>query len=113
MDNIINITNSSDHPTRPGHTIFRFYEERRSLFFTELLNQENIWFEQDVDTNNDRTVYYFGIKNRDLKQTNRLNYLVNAKFRKPTISNNYVRWVIYGVTIISIILIVIGLINRN
>lgn len=113
MDNILNITNSFNHPTRPGHTIFRFYEKQRADFFTQLLNEENLWFEQDEDIENDKIIYYFGVKNADLKLVNRKNYLVNAQFRKPTISHKYLRWVIYLFAIAILSLAIIGYIKHT
>lgn len=91
---MINLTNSFDHPSRPGHTIFKFYTKERADFFEKLLNEDNLFFETEIVEEEYRTVYFFGIKNRDRKIVMQKNYLVSAKYRKPTIPNTYARWAI-------------------
>ena len=108
---MFNITNSSDHPTRPGHTIFHFYEKKRADLFTSLLEKENIWFESDIHNEDDKTTYFFGVKNATLKEVNQKNYLVNAQFRKPFIPNIYLRWIVFSITIIIIVLAVINVLK--
>ena len=89
---MFNITNSFDHPTRPGHIIFRFYEKEKAALFKSLLDKDSIWYEADVDKEPHKTTYLFGIKNTDLKAVNHKNYLVNAQFRKRIIPNPIFRW---------------------
>ena len=108
---MFNITNSSEHPTRPGHTIFHFYEKKRADFFASLLEKDNIWFESDIQSKNDKTIYFFGVKNASLKKVNQNNYLVNAQFRKPFIPNIYLRWVVFVITIITITLAILNVLK--
>jgi len=63
----------------------------------------NIWYETDIDESKDRTTYFFGVKNGDLKIVNHKNYLVSAKFRNPIIPNFYLRWgiIIFALTIVG------------
>ena len=65
---MFNITNYSEHPTRPGHTIFRFNEKQRAELFSSLLEKENIWFESDIHNKKDKVTYFFGVKNASLKK---------------------------------------------
>lgn len=110
---MFNITNFSEHPTRPGHTIFRFYEKERADFFNDLLNEEGLWFENNTHEEGNRTIYFFGVKNRDLKVINQKNYLVNAKFRRPFIPNNFLRWAIFTFAMLTIFLAIMGYINKH
>lgn len=105
---MFNITNSFEHPTRPGHTIYRFYTEERAVYFKQLLIEDNIWFEEDIDQEEDKTTYFFGIKNRDAKTVNQKNYLVNGTFRKPLISNKILRWLLPTIALTVMILAIIG-----
>ena len=105
---MFNITNSSEHPTRPGHTIFHFYEKKRADLFTDLLEEENIWFESDIQNENDKITYFFGVKNATLKKVNQKNYLVNAQFRKPFIPNIYFRWIVFAIAIFMVVLTILN-----
>ncbi|MCO6501243.1 MAG: hypothetical protein J5I47_12820 [Vicingus serpentipes] len=109
---MFNITNFFDHPTRPGHTVFRFYEKERATAFQKLLEKENVWFEHDYHTENEKTIYFFGVKNGSLKVVNQCNYLTNAQFRKPLIPNSYFRWTIFVITTIIIVLAILGYVNQ-
>lgn len=92
---MLNITNFFDHPTRPGYTVFRFKEKERAVYFRQLLEKEKIWFENDTQKEGEKTFYFFGVKNGNLKKVNQLNYLVNGRFRKPLIPNAYFRWILF------------------
>jgi hypothetical protein len=104
---MFNILNYYQHPTRPGHTIFRFHEKERADFFRELLLTDNIWHETDSEESQDRTTYFFGVKNGDIKTVNQKNYLVSAKFRNPLIPNIYFRWgiIIFAVAVITLAIV--------
>ncbi len=108
---MFNITNYSDHPTRIGYTIFKFYEKQRAEYFEELLKKDNIWFESSVEK--EKLIYFFGIRKGDLKKTMNANYLVSAKFRKKIIPNIYFRWGIITLAITIIILAIIGAIVKT
>ncbi len=88
---MLNITNYSDHPTRIGYTVYRFFEKERADYFEELLTQENVYFEAGVD-DSANTIYLFGVKKGDSKKAMNANYLVSAKYRNKIIPNNYFRW---------------------
>jgi hypothetical protein len=110
---MINITNYNEHPTRKSYTIFHFFNKERANYFQELLEEQNIWFESEVDVQPQKTIYLFGVKNVNLKKVERINYLVSAKYRKPTISNKYVNWALYLFAIVIITLIILGYLNSK
>jgi hypothetical protein len=106
---MFNLTNYFEHPSRPGHFVFRFYEKERSDYFEKTLQDKSVWYEHSVDNiEEDRIVYLFGVKNDGYKEAVNANYLVSAKFRKKTVPNQYVRLVIYIVSLGLITLAIIG-----
>ncbi len=106
---MFNITNYFEHPTRPGYYVFKFYDKNRSDYFEELLNKEGIWYETSKDDGEKITFLYdIKIKINDYKKALNANYLVSAKFRKKTISNQYVRIFIYTITLVIIALAIYG-----
>lgn len=109
---MFNITNYSEHPTRPGYFVFRFYQKERSDFFEELLNKEQVWFESYIDEDG-KITYLYGIKLKDYQKAVQANYMVSARFRNKTVSNRYVRWVIYAVTIGILTLMIISILKSK
>ena len=103
---MINLTNYSDHPTRIGHTVFKFKQQERASYFKTLLKQEDIWYESSNEE--DDSIYLFGVKKGDFKKVMKVNYLVSAKYRKRTIPNKYVS---IGTLIIVIALLTIAIIG--
>lgn len=108
---MINLTNYNDHPTRKTYTVFHFFNQERANYFEELLQQEDIWFESEIETRPNKTIYFFGVKNGDLKKVERLNYLVSAKYRNRIIPNRPSRWFLYLLTLLLFILALLGYIN--
>lgn len=110
---MINLTNYNEHPSRKYYTVFHFYKPERASYFEELLKENDIWFEAETEEQPDRTTYFFGIRNTELKQVEKLNYLVSAKYRKPTIAHNGLKWVLYVFTVILFVLAFIGYLNSK
>lgn len=110
---MFNITNYNEHPTRKAYTIFHFFTKERADYFNQLLNEKGIWFEFDLDETPNKTTYFFGVKNADLKTVHQLNYLVIAKYRKPTISYSPLRIFLFLFLLIIIFLVVMGLLNAS
>tara|TARA_B100000809_G_scaffold86452_1_gene84844 strand:- start:2 stop:331 length:330 start_codon:yes stop_codon:yes gene_type:complete len=109
---MINITNYSDHPTRIGYTVYRFFEKERADYFEELLIKENIYFASSIEENVN-TIYLFGVKKGDAKQAMNANYLVSGKFRNKIIPNAYFRWGILLFFVSVLTLAVIGAILKT
>ena len=108
---MFNITNYFDHPTRPGYTVFKFFEKQRAAYFEELLKAQNIWFEFSVEEKEDKSIYLFGVRTSDHKKALNANYLVSSRFRKPTIPNIFVRWIIFAVALTAIVIAILGAIK--
>lgn len=105
---MLNITNYNEHPTRKAYTIFHFLKTERASYFETLLKEHQIWYESDVEETPNKTTYFFGVKNSDYKKVQQLNYLVIAKFRKPTIPSKPLRILIYLVSLAVLTLAIIG-----
>ncbi|MBI2279181.1 MAG: hypothetical protein HYU68_00590 [Bacteroidetes bacterium] len=105
---MLNITNYNEHPTRKAYTIFHFFNPERATYFENLLKEQQIWHESDVEETPSKTTYFYGVKNSDFKKVQQLNYLVNAKFRKPTIPFKPLRIAVYLVAIAVLTLAIIG-----
>lgn len=105
---MLNITNSNEHPTRKAYTIFHFFKTERATYFENLLKEQQIWYESDMEETPDKTTYFYGVKNSDFKKVQQLNYLVSAKFRKPTIPHKGLRIIIYLVSALLLTLAIIG-----
>ena len=108
---MFNITNYFDHPTRPGYTVFKFFEKQRATYFEELLKEQNIWYESSVEETEDKSIFLFGVRIGDHKKALNANYLVSGKYRKPTIANVFVRWIIFAVAITLVVLAILGAIK--
>ncbi len=106
---MLNITNYSDHPTRPGFTVFKFHKIERALYFEELLKKDDIWYESSTEENN--TTHLYGVRKGDFKKAMNANYLVSAKFRKKIIPNVYFRWSVIILAAVVIALAIIGAIK--
>jgi hypothetical protein len=109
---MLNITNYSDHPTRIGYTVYRFFEKERADYFEELLTKGNIYFESSIEEN-ENNIYLFGVKKGDSKQAMNANYLVSAKYRNKIIPNTYFRCGVILFFVIAITLAIIGAILKT
>ena len=109
---MLNITNYSDHPTRIGYTVYRFFEKERAAYFEELLTKDSIYFEYSIEESNN-TLYLFGVRKGDSKKAMNANYLVSARYRKKIIPNFYFRWGVILFFIITLTFAIIGAILKT
>jgi hypothetical protein len=109
---MLNLTNYSDHPTRIGYTVYRFFEKERADYFKALLTKENVYFEI-AEEEHKNIIYLFGVRKGDAKQAMNANYLVSAKFRNKIIPNIYFRWGILLFFFTVFIMAIIGAILKT
>ncbi len=109
---MLNITNYSDHPTRIGYTVYRFFEKERADYFEELLSKDNIYFETSIEESGN-TIYLFGVKKGDAKKAMNANYLVSGKYRNKIIPNNYFRWGVIVFFLVALTLAILGAILKT
>lgn len=94
-------TNWRDHPTDNRYVVFFFKTKEESLFFKNLLEQNNLWFEWNIDEDEPTYKYYFALNKIDSKEAITLNHLTIGNFRSPFIANNALRYsMILGMVLI-------------
>jgi len=96
---MLKLINFQDHPSNRNKKVFYFRNEIHGNYFEELLNQNNIWFEKQIDSEGDQRIYY-GIKLKDFKTVKQLNYLTIGKFRNKFIADKYLRVFVIGISIL-------------
>lgn len=117
----LGLVNYKDHPTDNRYKVFNFNTKAEADYFEKLLKEKNIWFEKDEEEVEDKAVinlipaegktinmYLFAIKQRDFDKVQKINYLVSAKFRQPTIKNKYLR---LGLLIFFFFVLALGIIG--
>ena len=50
LENILNITNYREHPTRPGYTVFHFFDDKQANDFKKLLEEAGCYETNVVPT---------------------------------------------------------------
>lgn len=99
--------NINEHPTNPKKKVFFFREVTHANYFEVMLIESKIEYEKQIDEEGDGRIY-FGVKKRDFKKVQRLNYLTIGHFRKPFISDRFFRWLLITVSILVLALAFIG-----
>jgi hypothetical protein len=109
VENIVDIglVNYVKHPTNPNFMVFRFVDKKRAEAFEQALKANNIWFEKAEEQGRTRYYYLFGIRNRDYKKVQAINFDVEGKNRSFIIKNNFLRWSLvvffFGLTTFAIV----------
>lgn len=87
VDNIVDLglVNYVRHPTNPDYIVYRFGDQDRADSFEAALLEAGIEFERASEDGRTRTFHLFGIHKNDYKRTVKLNYIVEAKHKKPLI----------------------------
>lgn len=99
--------NINEHPTNPKKKVFYFREVTHANYFEVMLIESKLEYEKQIDEEGDGRIY-FGVKKRDFKKAQRLNYLTIGNFRKPFISDRFFRWLLIGISIFVLALAFIG-----
>ena len=102
------IGNFYEHPSNPRYTVFIFYQKDQSDYFRTLLQEKNIWFEEDQEKVERGIKYLFGVKRTDLSVAKKLNYITVGLHREPFIGNKYLRFFVILISAIVMTLALIG-----
>ena len=115
VDNIIDLglVNYVKHPTNPDYVVFRFADSGRANSFEDELKKENITFEKGEEQKKTTTFFLFGIHKRDFKRTLKMNYLVEAKHKKPLIPFKAFRYFLILVSTAAMTLAIMGYCERQ
>jgi hypothetical protein len=110
VDNIVDLglINYVRHPENPNYVIFRIHDEKRAASFEEELIKRKIWYEKDTEAKRQRTYYLFGIHKNDFKEAEKINFLVEAKHKKPLIPFRALRYFVLFTGLGLLTLAIIG-----
>jgi hypothetical protein len=107
VENLFNFTNYRDHPENKDYLVFFFYNFDQGYYFQHLLNQNAMEFEMFIEED-EKPIMLFGIRKRYFKQALALSDLSYARFKKPFISNKWLRYTILGFTVTAVLLAIVG-----
>jgi hypothetical protein len=104
----LGLVNYVQHPKNPNYIVYRFSDQKRAASFEQELLTAKIWFEKAEEERRNGMVTLYGIHKHDYKKTTRINYLVEAKHKKPLIPWKGLR---YASVLIMLTLIAIALVG--
>lgn len=113
LEEQFNFTNKLKHPTNRTITVYRFYVREQAEYFGELLVDAQIEYEAQIDEEDERKPMYFGVKRIHERKVDKLNYTALGRGRPKFVASSQLRWIIIGISIITLLLAIIGAIVSN
>ena len=104
----LGFVNYVQHPENKNYIVFRFVDIERAVSFEAELKEQNIWFEKGEEDKRGKIYTLYGLKNKDFKKAEQINYRVEGKHKKPIIAFAPLRWIILGLSAIVMTLTLIG-----
>jgi len=104
----LGLVNYVQHPTNQNYIVYRFPDPERAASFEEELTKQNIWFEKGEAEKRGNTYTLYGVHKKDYKKTEKLNFLVEAKHKKPFIPFKALRYIVLVIGLVMLVLSVIG-----
>ena len=104
----LGLVNYTRHPENSEYVVYRFADENRANSFEEALNEKKIQFEKGSHEKKQVTYYLFGVHKNHYKVTERINFDVEAKHRKPFIPFAGFRWFLIIFSAIVMLLAILG-----
>jgi hypothetical protein len=110
VDNIVDLglVNYVQHPSNPEYIVYRFVDSERAASFEKELKAQSIWFEKDTENKRQKEYILFGVHNRDFKRTDKINFKVEGKHKKPLIPFKGFRYFILFLGLGLLTLAIIG-----
>ena len=105
---MIDFTNYREHPERKKFLVYHFYREAQADYFEGLLKDHDIWYERANEEEEEKAIYFFGIRKDDKGKVERLNNLAIGKFRDRFIPYRWLRWITVLVSIVILGLAIAG-----
>lgn len=109
IDSIVDLglINYVKHPENPDYVVFRIHDLNRATSFEEELQRNNIWYERGEEARKQRTYYLFGIHKNDFKRVEKINYVVEAKHKKPLIPFKALRYFVlfFGLSVLTLAIV--------
>lgn len=109
----LGLVNYVQHPTNPNYVVYRFADIERANSFEEELQKNAIWFEKSSEPKRGKEYFLFGVHKNDYKKTEKINYLVEAKHKKPFIPFKILRYVLMTFSAIVMLLAILGYYHRQ
>ena len=104
----LGLVNYVKHPSNPNYIVYRFVDPERAASFEWELTELNILFEKSDEEKRGRTYLLFGVHKNDFKLTEKINYRVEAKHKKPFIPVKLIRYPIMILSAIMLTLAIMG-----
>jgi hypothetical protein len=104
----LGLVNYVQHPTNPNYIVYRFAEKGRAESFEAALKEQDIWYEKDKEDKRGKEYTLFGIHKTDFKRTEKLNYTVEAKHKKPFIPFLGLRMIVLFIGLGLLTLAIVG-----
>ena len=110
VDNIVDLglVNYVQHPSNPEYIVYRFVDPERAASFEKELEDQSIWFEKDIENKREKEYILFGVHSRDFKRTDKINFKVEGKHKKPLIPFKGFR---YFILILGLGLLILAIID--
>ena len=110
VDHVVDLglVNFVKHPSNPEYIIYRFADEERADSFEAALIEEKIWFEKGSQKGRIKTFLLYGVHKSDFDATQRINFAVEAKHKKPFIPHSGIRYLLLGISMILMTLAIVG-----
>ncbi len=109
----LGLVNYAKHPENSEYVVYRFADENRANSFEEALNEKSIQFEKGMHDKKQVTYYLFGVHKNYYKVTEKINFSVEAKHRKPFIPFAAFRWFLLIFSAIVMLLAILGYCNAQ
>lgn len=104
----LGLVNYVKHPSNPNYIVYRFADINRASSFEKELIACRIWMEKAEEQKRGKQYYLFAVHKNDYKKTEKINFQVEAKHKKPFIP---FRWLRYTVMIIGMGVLCLALIG--
>lgn len=108
----LGLVNYVQHPSNPSYIVYRFSDAERASSFEEELNKQKVWFEKGEDEKRGNLYTLYGIHKNDYEETAKINFLVEAKHKKPFIPFKIVRYLVLAIGLSMLTLAIVGYCNK-
>lgn len=109
---LFKLTNYQDHPTHKYYKVFTFKNIEQGNYFESLLIESKIDYERFLDEEEEEPRLFFGVRNPDFEAALKLNYMANARYRRPFITSTLLKYALLIFTFGVLALALIGYLSR-
>ncbi len=104
----LGLVNYVQHPTNKNYIVYRFADKKRADSFENELKKNKIWFEKSITKKRTKDYFLFGVHKNDYNKTQKINYTVEAKHKKPFIPFKFLRWFLMTLSAIIMTIAILG-----